>query len=200
MWRILALGALLWAGAPALAQDQRVFAPIVTLNQERLYASSLFGERVRRELEEASVALAAENRRIEATLIAEERQLTEDRVTLDPQEFRALAVDFDERVTEIRAAQAEKRDALQATAEAERARFFELVYPILSRMANEQGALAILDQSAVILSSRSIDITALAVARINSELGAAPQPETSPTAPAPRPGSDGTDESGSTND
>lgn len=187
MWRILALCVFVLGGMPAAAQDQQLPVPIVTLNQDRLYANSLFGQRVRRELEEKSVVLAAENRRIEMALVAEEGRLTEERSTLDPEEFRALAEDFDERVTSIRKAQLDKRSALQVAADRERTRFFELAYPVLFEMANERGAFAILNQSAVILSSRAIDVTDIAIARIDAEIGASFQPPDTPAAPAPRP-------------
>ncbi|MEM9582020.1 MAG: OmpH family outer membrane protein [Pseudomonadota bacterium] len=175
------------------AQDAGPPAPILTLNQERLYSASEFGLRVRQELEEASAALAAENRRIEVALVAEENRLTEERATMDPVEFRALAEDFDERVTGIRRAQVEKRNAVQREADAERNRFFELAYPVLFQLVEETGALAILNQSAVILSSRQIDITEQAIARVNAEIGAAPPPPEAPRAPEPRPTPDESD-------
>lgn len=182
---VLCLAMLL--GQPGYTQDAAVTAQILTLNQERLYTGSEFGQRVRAELEADSIALATENRRIEAALVAEESQLTEDRVDMDPEAFRLLAEDFDERVTGIRKAQADKRDALQRIADQERARFFELVFPELFALVEETGALAILNQSAVILSSRQIDVTDLAIERANAAFGAAPLPEEPAVTPQPRP-------------
>ena len=197
-WRALAFGVGLLAAisGAAIAQQSPVSgpapAPILTLNQERLYANSLFGQRVRDDLEAASADLVAENRRIEAALVTEESQLVEDRATMEPAEFRELAEEFDERVTGIRQAQSEKRDALQRAADAERTRFFELAFPVLFALVEETGALAILNQNAVILSSRSIDVTDQAIARIDAEIGAAapqPAPDVSPS-PRPEGGSD----------
>ena len=161
--------------------------PLLTLNQDRLYANSLFAARVREELEKASATLSAENRRIEAELVAEESQLVEDRATLPPDEFRLLAEDFDARVTDIRQAQADKRAALQTLADSERARFYEMAFPVLFELVEETGALAILNQNAVILSSRSIDVTEVAIERVNMQIGAAPLPPGAPVAPQPRP-------------
>jgi Skp family chaperone for outer membrane proteins len=186
MWRLLALCACLMAG-PVAAQDATIAPPILTLDQERLYTASLFAERVRDTLAARSRVLAAENRRIEATLREEERQLTEDRATMEPAEFRVLAEDFDERVTAIRAAQANKRDALQGEADGERTRFFQLAYPVLFEMVQEAGALAILNQNAVILSLRSIDVTELAIERVNAAIGEAPPPPVTPDPPPRRP-------------
>lgn len=170
---VMILCGMMVAGVSASAQDNTVPVPILTLNQERLYTNSMFGQRVRAELEAASTELAGENRRIEAALVAEESQLTEDRALMDPDAFRLLAEDFDDRVTGIRRAQVEKRDALQRTADQERARFFELAYPVLFELVEETGALAILNQSAVILSSRQIDVTETAIARVDASFGAA---------------------------
>ncbi|WP_298357988.1 OmpH family outer membrane protein [uncultured Litoreibacter sp.] len=186
MRRWIALCAMLLAGA-ASAQEATLPAPILTLNQERLYISSEFGQRVREDLEANSADLAAENRRIEAALVAEESQLTTDRATMDPTEFRLLAEDFDERVTGIRGAQIEKREALQRIADQERGRFFELAYPVLFQLVEETGALAILNQSAVILSSRQIDVTDLAIERVNAAIGASPLPDEPLSTPLPRP-------------
>lgn len=191
-WRALAFCVALLAlvSGPAAAQQEPAAPPILTLNQERLYANSLFGQRVRDDLEVASADLVAENRRIEAALVTEESQLVTDRATMEPAEFRALAEEFDERVTGIRRAQSEKRDALQRAADAERVRFFELAFPVLFALVEETGALAILNQNAVILSSRSIDVTEQAIVRIDAEIGAAPPEPATDVAPSPRPDPD----------
>jgi len=185
----LLVAALFWGPASAQPADGTTTLPppILTLNQERLFASSAFGQRVRRTQEVNSVALAAENRQIEAALEEEEQKLTEDRATMDPEAFRALAEDFDVRVTAIRRAQVDKRNELQRLSETERARFFELAYPVLFELVQETGALAILNQSAVILSARQIDVTELAIARVNAAFGEAPLAPEPAAIPAPRP-------------
>ncbi len=170
---------------PGMAQQAVLQqSPVLTLNQEALYLSSEFGKRVQRELEQQSRELAQENRAIETTLTEEEQRLTIERRNMEPDAFRELADDFDSRVTEIRRAQDEKRDAIQRTADSERARFYEMAFPILLRLVEETGAVAILDNSAVIFSVRNIDITERAIAEVNLAIGDAPldkAPEVSPT-------------------
>lgn len=179
----------------AVAQQEQAPPAVLTLNQERLYANSLFGQRVRDDLEAASAALAAENRQIETALVAEEAQLVEDRATLAPEEFRKLADEFDERVTGIRRAQVEKREALQRASDAERLRFFDMAFPVLFELVEETGALAILNQNSVILSSRAIDVTDRAIVRVDAAFGASPPEPVAPAKPMPRPaGDDMTDE------
>jgi Skp family chaperone for outer membrane proteins len=166
--------------------------PILTLDQERLFEDSAFGRRVVAELEAASRALSAENRRLEEELAAEERALTERRPDLPPDEFRALADEFDSRVEQIRRTQEDKSLALAQYRYAEGQRFFELAVPILMQIVIESGAVAVLDNRAIFLAAEQIDMTDLAIARIDAAIGSgaeeapdAPPAESAPEAEPP---------------
>jgi Skp family chaperone for outer membrane proteins len=164
------------------------FGAIVVLNQERLLAASLYGQRIQREVEAAGAALAAENRRIEQQLTEEELRLTEQRATMSAEGFRPLAEDFDARVEGIRAAQEAKARALQAQAEAAQARFFELAFPILIELVQARGASVLMDNRAVLLSVEGADITDAAIDLINTRIGDgddAPLIDLDGTAPGP---------------
>jgi Skp family chaperone for outer membrane proteins len=168
------LAAVLFLAAPLAAQEATTPAGaggIVVLNQERLISQTLYGQRIQSELEAASTALSTENRRIESQLSDEELRLTELRDTLPTNEFRALADEFDTRVEGIRTAQAAKTRDLQTQAEAAQTRFFEESFPILLEIVRERGAAVLMDSRAVLLSAESVDITEIAVARIDAELG-----------------------------
>ena len=154
------------------ADAQQAAGGILTLDQERLYAESLYGLRLTEELEAAGQQLAAENREIEALLTAEELRLTNERATMTPEDFRVVADEFDARVEDIRAAQEAKARSLTLQADQGRQRFFDLAFPILIELLEDQNAGAILDNRAVILSPDSADITPQAIARINETLGA----------------------------
>ncbi len=169
-----ALLALLLAATPAAAQlaPGGATGEVRTLDQERLFQESRFGERVAGELDEASRALAAENRRLEAELAEEERALSERRSELEPAEFRELADDFDERVTAIRREQEEKSRTIARRGEAEQQRFFEAALPILGELLEELELAGILDERAVILANPRFDITDEAIARLDATLGA----------------------------
>ena len=112
----LALGLALAGAAPAIAQESVrpgvVQSAILTVEFDRLFAESAYGQRVSEMLDEQGASIAAENRRIEADLTAEERDLTEKRSTLDPVEFRKLAEAFDEKVQALRREQDAKARAL----------------------------------------------------------------------------------------
>ncbi len=176
----LALG----APGPAAAQDLGAGAGVLLLDQERLYTGSRFGQRLQAEIDAEAKTLQTENRKLEADLEAEEKNLTERRATLPPEEFRVLAEAFDAKVKGIRAARDAKTNDLNARREAARKTFLETAIPILAEILREQGALAIIDRSAVILSFDRIDITDAAIARIDARLA----PEGAVNAPPPRPG------------
>lgn len=184
-----ALPALWLLAAPVAAQDPAAVAtPVLTLDQERLFQSSEAAKRISAEIEEQTLALAAENRRIEAELSAEELDLTEARPTLDPEEFRALADAFDDKVQRIRAEQDAKERALQQQRENDRQEFLSRISPVLAEIARERGALVILDRRVVLLSADAVDITDVAIARIDAAF--APSPETPSPDPAPTPAPD----------
>jgi Skp family chaperone for outer membrane proteins len=147
-------------------------SPVLTLDQERLFAGSAFGQRVADELQAASAELAQQNRRIEQDLTQEERALTEQRDTLSTEEFRARADAFDARVVALRRQQDAKAVALQRREEAERQAFLRAALPLLADLLADLGAVAILDDRAVLFAAGAIDITDRAIRRIDAEIGA----------------------------
>ena len=178
----LILGAVVWvfqAAAPSHAQLSigevgGLSLPqmsVVVLDRDALYANSLFGQRVRGDVEAALSELTSQNRRIEAELEAEEQRLTEMRATTETADFRALAIAFDEKVEGIRRAQSAKERAISQQTDRAQALFFEQARPVLSRLAIDSGALVILDRRSVIAAADQVDITTEAVARIDEVLG-----------------------------
>lgn len=162
------LVAALFVAQAAPAQQS---AQVLTIDQDRLFAETDFGDRVAASLAEEANALSTENRRIEAELTVEERELTELRPTLSLEEFQALANAFDEKVQQIRIEQDAKSRELQAKTEERRQQFFTQIVPILGQIVRERGALVIMNRRDVFLSADSIDITEEAISRINASLG-----------------------------
>lgn len=152
--------------------DPPASSPVLTLDQEKLFANSLFGQRVAQEIETASKALAAENRDIEAKLAAEEQDLTRRRPTLPAEEFRVLADAFDARVVEHRRVQEEKLVALNRLRDDGKRQFYQAALPVLATLVTETGAEVILDSRSVFLALDRIDITDAALERIDRTVGA----------------------------
>jgi len=145
--------------------------PFLTLDQDRLFAESDFGQRVRREIEERARALGIENRSIETELSAEERALTRRRDEMPADEFRDLADAFDAKVIATRERQDAKARAIDEYAETERQRFFSEMLPVLLEIVRDTGASAILEDRAIILAAEGLDITGEALQRINARIG-----------------------------
>ena len=176
---IAALAALLAAG-PIAAQEApgpslgRPVAPplqagrLLVIDRERVLAESERGRALLADLDEEGLALARENREIEARLRAEERALTERRPGMDPDAFRAEAEAFDARVQEIRDTQDAKEREVLARRSALQDRFWEGALPVLAAILQERGAVVVLDRDGVFLSSDSADITAEVVARLDA--------------------------------
>lgn len=163
---------LLLPAFPAMAQQLGLpNSEILTISSERLFAESAYGKRVAAEIESQSAVLAAENRRIEAELTAEEKELTAKRAGMDPASFRVLADAFDEKVQLIRNTQDTKARALAQKTDAARVQFFEAARPVLGAVMQEAGATVILERSSVFLSANATDITEIAIERIDAIIG-----------------------------
>lgn len=200
--RALAVSLALLAGTAA-AQDLSTGAPVevgpppspvVVINREAVLTGTALGRSMLAEIDAASVALAAENRTIEAELTAEEEELTRRRPTLPPDEFRALADAFDARVQAIRETQDAKTRDLFAQRERLGEMFWEQVLPLLGEVAASRGALVVLDRGDVFLSSDTVDITAATIARIDAVRPVSAAESGGDAAPTPRPSTEESDD------
>lgn len=147
-----------------------IISPVLTIDSERIFVESDFGRRVAEQIEAQSTALATENRQIEAALETEERELTEKRAEMSPEDFRELANAFDEKVQEIRRAQADKGRAINTMLEDQREVFLNAAAPVLERLMRDAGAAVILERRSVFVSANAIDITDDAIALLNTTL------------------------------
>jgi Skp family chaperone for outer membrane proteins len=190
---LAALVILLACGTqPAFVQAQEkpplIRSPVLSLDQDRMFAISEFGKRIEAELQADGRLLEAENRRIEAELEAEEKDLTARRPAMSAEAFRALADAFDTKVQRIRTEQTDKARALgQRTEDAQR-QFIEAARPVLEQMMVDAGAVVIIDPRSVVMSRAAIDVTDEAIRRINANIGdgrnVSPPAATVPRSPA----------------
>ncbi|MEO9514803.1 MAG: OmpH family outer membrane protein [Paracoccaceae bacterium] len=147
-----------------------VQSPVLTVDSERLFSESKFGQRVALALEEAGQEIQAENDQIAAELELEELELTKQREVLEPEEFRRLAAAFDEKAEKTRGERAEASRTLSRRLEEERRAFLSAAVPILQEIMLESGAAVVLEQRSVFISARAVDITAIAIDRIDSRM------------------------------
>lgn len=156
---------------PAAAQQKPASYPILTIESERLFAETAFGQRIATEIEDEGKTLAAENRRIESELADEEKDLAAKRTAMAGEEFRPLALAFDEKVQSIRRQQEAKARALVERSDAGQVAFLRAAQSVLGQIMKEAGASVILERSSVFFSSNASDITDLAISRIDATIG-----------------------------
>lgn len=160
---------------PAAAQQSRpASSPILTLDSERLIAQSAAGQAVEADLSQQSSALASENRRIETELADEEKDLTERRAAMTPEDFRAAALAFDEKVQRIREEQEAKLRGLQEQYAAARQEILQAADPVLVSIMQEAGAVIIMEKASVLASVQAIEVTDLAILRLDRAMAGEP--------------------------
>ena len=182
MWRALLLTCAMAFGATAQVSAQQTDTQpnqILIIDTDQLFNQSQFGQRAARDLELEGRVLASENRRIEGVLALEEQELTQQRATMTAEDFRILADAFDQKVQETRAQQLNKTKALNIQIDTQRVTFLNAAAPILQDLMLETGALVLLERRTVVLSMAAADITAAAIAQIDSVLGNGSQSATS---------------------
>ena len=158
-------------GQAAEAAPSQVRSPVLTIDADRIFEETIFGQRILDDLRVVGDRLTTENRRIEAELTAEEGLLTERRATMDPEVFREAADAFDLRVQEIRREQDAKERAVQQAATQGRDAFYSASTQVIGQLMVDAGAVTILDRRAVFLSVGLVDITDEAIAAIDRQLG-----------------------------
>lgn len=160
------------------------------VNQERLLTGSRTGRALLEEEETATEALRQEARAIDADFEAREREIASLRPEITPDEFRALADEFDAEVVEARRLQDARSAALAQRLDLRRRQFFGQIAPLLVAAMERHGAAAIFDETSVLLSDQSINITDEIILAIDATL--APENTSEPSSTTqPQPTIDG---------
>lgn len=171
-WGLLLSGWLALLPGTGQAQDVGVVqSDVLVLDPDRLFTETQFGQRLNADYLAQREDLIARNRELEAALEAEEKSLTGMRAETTPEEFRDLADAFDAKVQQIR------RDSDRAVRDLELSRerapviFMRTVEPVLVELMRDAGGAVILDVRSVLLRADVIDITGVAIERINQRIG-----------------------------
>ncbi|MGR3712934.1 MAG: OmpH family outer membrane protein [Shimia sp.] len=185
MFRTLLAATLVIFANVAVAQQasegvRPVANGVLVVESDRMFAESDFGKRVGDELDRLRAELATQNVEMEELLTAEELELSELRKTMSSAEFVVLARAFDEKVRAIRLEQDTKFRELNELNDLERNVFVQAARPVLSDLMKETGAAVILERRTVLASSGSVDITQVAIERLNEKLGDGSSLETAP--------------------
>lgn len=155
------------ADAPAIIRS-----PVLTLNYEQFIAGSQMGQQMSANYEAERARLEAANAEIASQLEAEELALTKARDTMQPDAFRKAASDFDEKVQKIRQERRYAETILARKRDDLRSRFEQAAVPVLSALMREAGAAVILEVRSTVLSLEQVDITDLAIQRLDAAFAA----------------------------
>lgn len=160
------------ARIPEPGQDLgTIQSEILTLDPDRLFSQTEVGQRLTEQYEAERDRLIASNRELEAELRAEEQALTEARKTMTPKEFRKKADAFDTKVRSIRQENDRKARDLERGREIAPLTLMRMAEPILIQLMRDTGGKIILDNRQVLLRADAIDITDLAIARVDEAIG-----------------------------
>ena len=127
--------------------------------------------RILKEFEDAQSELVESNTIIQNNLEAEEQSLVELRKTLAADEFRKLAVEFDERANAIRKERAALENTLFELRDENINKLLQLSVPFLQEIMLSYKASVIIDRRNIVLSNPMVDITEKAIELINDKLG-----------------------------
>jgi Skp family chaperone for outer membrane proteins len=187
-----ALAVGLTVGGPAPAQEATPEtgagappgpASFLFINQERILTGSKAGQALLAEEERQRDALRTEARALDQSFEEEERELTEKRPTLAPEEFRALSDAFDARVVQARRDQDERANELAQEFDQRRRQFYAQVAPILVTLMGRFEAKAIFDETSVLFVDPSLNITDAVIAEIDARTAAGEDADTAPESP-----------------
>jgi len=159
---------------PALTQPNLSApqSPVLVIETERLFVETDFGQASLQAIEDQARRLASESREIDAQLIQEESELTQARPSLTPEDFRARADAFDEKVLRLRRERDEASTQLGRAREEAETILRNAALPILAQIVLDRGAVVVLERRGVFIVDDAIDITDEAISRINAQLGA----------------------------
>lgn len=166
-----------------------VAAPLLTVDQDRLFTESAWGKRALLAFEENGRRIAEDNERLAEQLSAEEALLTRQRAGMEPGAFRQRAEAFDTRATTVRRERAQAVQELNAGLDADRTAFYQAALPVMGALMQQRGAVAVLDRRTVFVSLDAIDITSDLISRLDATLGEGPAPTQAPP-PDDAPGED----------
>jgi len=176
IFRLVVVISSLMAGSVQAQEVGIIQSDILVLDPDRLYNETLLGQSIARDLQAERDKLIANNRKVEAELSAEEKALTELRATKTAAEFRILADEFDTKVQKIR--RSSERAVRDHERNVERAPilFMRTIEPVLAKILEDANGAVIMDLRNVLLHSDVIDITDVAISKVNKAIGSGEKP------------------------
>lgn len=172
----------------ARVSDPKLVFPVLVFDRSRVLNQSQVGAALESRINDARAALLVENDQIYADLEAEEQQISDEKASMGEAEFRARAQAFDDKVTEVRQRQDEKARDIQKLYDDGLAEIEQEMNSVLAEIARDLGAVVVFERNQVYLMSGAIDISRIAIEKLDEQQAEADQSATSedsePVSPA----------------
>lgn len=168
----LALGFALTAAMPLVATPATAVGPAVVLivNTDAVFAQSKVGQSIRSQFEEQAKQLRAEGQKMDSSLQADEKKLSEERALLSQDDLKKKVQDLQRRAAEFQQSMQQKSQALQLGLQRANAKVEAALRPIFADVLKEKGGTVLLDQSVVLAGGADLDISAEVLKRLNERM------------------------------
>lgn len=169
IFRVILIAFLGLYGSVSMAQFQTLRSgSILILDQPSLLTRSKLGQAILSLEQSEQAAILEAGHQVTQQLENEEADLTQQRATLTPDEFRVLADAFNDKAEAARASQNAIDAAQLARVENRRRAFFQFIGPQLAEMMQRFGASAIFERRSVLLFDKNLDITQETIALLDA--------------------------------
>ena len=144
---------------------------VIIIDKQRVLSETLYGQRLMAEMRQMEQLQIADNKRLLQELELEEARLTEQRSSMDADEFRVLAVNFDEKVQFISNQQQAKNQTRMEQRRKDPMKLMAATGPVFETLMRDTGADAIIEQRYAFIWNDAINLTDEAIERIDAFLG-----------------------------
>jgi Skp family chaperone for outer membrane proteins len=144
---------------------------VIIIDKERVLSDTKYGKRLDAEMRQLEAAQIADNKRLLRELEQEEAYLTELRAKLSSDEFRLLAADFDTKVQRISDEQQTKNQKRIDQRRLDQLQLLAATGPVFEQLMLDTGANVILEQRFALIWNDAINMTEVAIQRIDAFLG-----------------------------
>lgn len=143
---------------------------VLIIDIERVFVNSMAGKSMMEQLKKKGGDLKSKRDKAQTDLTAEAKKLESQRTLLDPTALQSKADEL--RLKEIATNQELQQDARQVEAgrQAAQSEILTALSPILKEIMVEKKAVAVFNRTSVLIGSPDVDITDIAVKRLDGKL------------------------------
>ena len=146
-------------------------AAVIIIDKQRVLSETLYGRRLASDMRQLEQLQLADNQRLLVELELEEAQLTQRRDTMLADDFRVLAAQFDDKVQLISNQQQAKNQRRMGQRRKDQMALLTATGPIFETLMRDTGAGVIIEQRYAFIWNDAINLTDVAIARIDVFLG-----------------------------